>query len=114
MVMTGWPDARMIGADCIDPLTATRYWADPWFAWSRWHDWTSVYGPAWMLTTWGIAKAAGSSLTKAYIELKLVILAIDLTVMGMLDPHAQVPLIAGVCASVLTALIWRKFFSKSG
>src|SRR5205807_2637505 len=33
MVMTGWPVARMIGADCCEPLTATRYLAEPW--WDR-------------------------------------------------------------------------------
>jgi hypothetical protein len=61
-----------------------QYWADPWFPWTRWHGWASVYGPAWMLVTWGVAKAAGRSLTLAVIELKLVILALDVAVMWLL------------------------------
>jgi hypothetical protein len=62
----------------------SRFWADPWFAWTRWHDATSVYGPVWMLITWGVVKTAGNSMTLAIVELKLVILVLDLAVMGLL------------------------------
>src|SRR6266496_1313476 len=45
------------------------FWADPWFAWTRWHSQTSVYGPAWMLVTAAVVKAAGHSLTVAFVSL---------------------------------------------
>jgi len=61
-----------------------RFWADPWFPWSLWHNQTSVYGPAWMLVTAGVARIAGHSLTVAYVSLKLVILALDVTVMALI------------------------------
>jgi hypothetical protein len=77
---------RMQAAHGANPYTIlpSTFWADPWFPWTRWHNQTSVYGPAWMLVTWGVAKTAGRSMVLAFVELKLVILAIDLTVMGLL------------------------------
>jgi hypothetical protein len=77
---------RIQAAHGANPYIAlpNQFWADPWFPWTRWHDQTSVYGPVWMLITWGIGKTAGTSMTLAFVELKLVILAIDLTVMGLL------------------------------
>src|SRR6266699_2403513 len=50
---------------------------------------TSVYGPLWMYTTWGVAKLAGNNMVLAMIQLKLIILAIDLTVMGLLLSQAR-------------------------
>ena len=62
----------------IQPL---RYWTDPWYI-IRWPYQTSVYGPAWTLLSFGVAKAAGSSLTLAVVLMKLAILAMDLSVMA--------------------------------
>ena len=67
----------------------SRFWLDPWFAWTRWHDQTSVYGPLWMLITLGVAKTAGKSLTVAFVQLKLVILALDLAVMWLIVRGAK-------------------------
>src|SRR5436309_6932481 len=53
----------------------SKFWADSWIPWTRWHNQTSVYGPVWMLITWGVVKTAGNSMTLAFVELKLVILA---------------------------------------
>lgn len=77
---------RMQAAHGANPylLRPGTFWADPWFPWTKWHDQTSVYGPLWMFTTWGVAKIAGQSMVLAMVQLKLVILAIDLTVMGLL------------------------------
>jgi Glycosyltransferase family 87 len=77
---------RIQAAHGANPYVAvpSQFWADPWFPWTRWHDAASVYGPVWMLITWGVAKTAGNSMTLAFVEMKLVILAIDLTVMGLL------------------------------
>lgn len=77
---------RMQAAHGANPylIAPATFWADPWFPWIRWSYQTSVYGPAWMLLNWGVAKAAGVSLLRAFVSLKLVILVIDLAVMAML------------------------------
>jgi hypothetical protein len=77
---------RMQAAHGANPyiVLPSTFWADPWFPWTKWHDQTSVYGPLWMFTTWGVAKIAGHSMLLALVQLKLVILTIDLTVMGLL------------------------------
>jgi hypothetical protein len=77
---------RMQAAHGANPyvISPATFWADPWFPWIRWSYQTSVYGPAWMLLNWGVAKTAGASLLRAFVSLKLVILAIDLAVMAML------------------------------
>ena len=62
----------------------SAFWADPWFPWIRWSQQTSVYGPLWMLLTWGAAKVAGSSLAVGFVLLKLVVLGIDLGIMALL------------------------------
>ncbi|MDP8956176.1 MAG: glycosyltransferase 87 family protein [Actinomycetota bacterium] len=62
----------------------SEFWLDRWFAWTRWHDQTSVYGPLWMLITAGVARMAGDSLTLAFMQLKMVILALDVTVMALI------------------------------
>jgi Glycosyltransferase family 87 len=82
---------RMQAAHGANPylLRPRTFWADPWFPWAKWHGQTSVYGPLWMFTTWGVAKIAGNSMTLAMIQLKLVILALDLTVMGLLLSQAR-------------------------
>jgi len=61
----------------------SAFWADQWFPWIRWSQQTSVYGPAWMLVAWGVAKVSGSSLAVAFVLLKFVVLAIDLSIMGL-------------------------------
>ena len=82
---------RMQAAHGANPylLRPRTFWADPWFPWAKWHTQTSVYGPLWMYTTWGVAKLAGNSMVLAMIQLKLIILAIDLTVMGLLLSQAR-------------------------
>src|SRR5207245_2073510 len=51
---------RMQAAHGANPylLQPSTFWADNWFPWIRWSDQTSVYGPVWMLVTWGVAKAS--------------------------------------------------------
>jgi len=82
---------RMQAAHGANPylIAPATFWADPWFAWIRWSNQTSVYGPAWMLVTWGVAKAAGLSLARAFVSLKLVILGLDLAVMWMIVRAAR-------------------------
>jgi hypothetical protein len=77
---------RMQAAHGANPylIAPSTFWADPWFAWIRWSNQTSVYGPAWMLTTWGVAKAAGLSLARAFIMLKLIVIALDFAVMALI------------------------------
>jgi hypothetical protein len=57
---------------------------DPWYIWIRWWDQPSVYGPAWTLITFAVAKVFGGSLAASFVALKLVILAFDLAVMAMI------------------------------
>lgn len=76
----------------VNPNT---FWADPWFPWIRWNTQPSVYGPAWILLSFSVAKAVGNHLILAFATLKLVILALDVAIMGMIvalargksDPH---------------------------
>jgi hypothetical protein len=65
-------------------LNPSIFWADRWFPWIRWSDQTSVYGPVWMLTAWGAAKAAGNSLALGFVLLKGIVLALDLSIMAMI------------------------------
>ncbi len=67
----------------------SEFWLDRWFAWTRWHDQTSVYGPLWMMITHGVAKTAGDSLTLAFMQLKMVILALDIAVMALIVQGAK-------------------------
>jgi hypothetical protein len=62
---------------------------DPWYIWIRWWDQPSVYGPAWTMLTFLIAKAFGGSLAASFVALKLVILALDLGVMAMIVTAAR-------------------------
>jgi alpha-1,6-mannosyltransferase len=62
---------------------------DSWYVWIRWWDQPSVYGPAWTLVTFAIAKVFGGSLTVSFVALKLVILALDLSVMAMIVAAAR-------------------------
>jgi Glycosyltransferase family 87 len=59
------------------------FWADRWLAWVRWRDQPSVYGPVWMLVVRGVAQAAGSSLSVAFVLLKVLILAVDAAVAAL-------------------------------
>jgi len=60
------------------------FWADRWFPWIRWNTQPSVYGPAWILVSAGVVKAAGSSLASAFVGLKLVILALDAAIVALI------------------------------
>src|SRR5439155_3690360 len=62
---------------------------DPWYVWIRWYTQPSVYGPAWTLVTYGVAKAVGGSLSASFVMLKLIILALDLAVMAMIVAAAR-------------------------
>jgi Glycosyltransferase family 87 len=70
---------RMQAAFHANPyvIQPQQYWQDAWYI-IRWPDQTSVYGPVWSLLSFAVAKAAGSSLTRAVVFMKLVILAMDL------------------------------------
>jgi hypothetical protein len=65
----------------VNPNT---FWADPWFPWIRWNTQPSVYGPAWILLSFSVAKVVGGHLTLAFATLKLVILALDVGIMAMI------------------------------
>jgi len=65
----------------VNPNT---FWADPWFPWIRWNTQPSVYGPAWILLSFSVAKIVGGHLTLAFATLKLAILALDVGVMAMI------------------------------
>ncbi len=65
----------------VNPNT---FWADPWFPWIRWNTQPSVYGPAWILLSFSVAKVVGGHLTLAFATLKLAILALDVGVMAMI------------------------------
>jgi hypothetical protein len=59
-------------------------WQDSWYGMIRWPNQTSVYGPVWTMISFGVAKAAGDSLTLGIVFMKLVIFAMDLAVMACL------------------------------
>jgi hypothetical protein len=69
---------------------------DEWYRWVKWPTQTTVYGPAWSLVSYGVAAASGGSHTVAYLLMKLVILALDLSIIWSIlaasrdrpDPHA--------------------------
>src|SRR5256884_755318 len=65
-------------------VNPNRFWADASFPWMRWITQPSVYGPAWILLSFSVAKVIGSHLTLAFATLKLVILALDIAVMAMI------------------------------
>jgi hypothetical protein len=77
---------RMQAAHGANPyvVSPSVFWADQWFPWIRWSQQTSVYGPVWLLTSWGAAKVAGANLALGFVLLKLVILGIDLGIMALL------------------------------
>jgi hypothetical protein len=57
---------------------------DPWYGWIRWPNQTTVYGPVWSMVAYVVALGSGGSHTAGYLLMKLVILALDLTVMRMI------------------------------
>ena len=59
-------------------------WWDPWYSWVKWPTQTTVYGPVWSLLAYGVALLSGGSHTAAYLLMKLVIFALDLSVMLMI------------------------------
>jgi hypothetical protein len=63
----------------VNPST---FWADPWFPWIRWNTQPSVYGPAWILLSFGVVKAAGNSLAQAFVGMKLAVLVLDAAVVA--------------------------------
>jgi glycosyl transferase family 87 len=77
---------RMQAVHGANPFTVnpSTFWADPWFPWIRWNTQPSVYGPAWILLSFGVVKAAGNNLAHAFVGLKLAILALDATVVALI------------------------------
>jgi hypothetical protein len=65
-------------------VNPSAFWADPWFPWIRWNTQPSVYGPAWILLSFGVVKATGDSLAHAFVGLKLVILLLDAAIVGLI------------------------------
>jgi Glycosyltransferase family 87 len=49
-----------------------RFAGDPWFAWMRWPDQVSVYGPIWTVLTGGAAAISGGSLAGAFVLAKVL------------------------------------------
>src|SRR5437588_5874332 len=82
---------RMQAAHGANPYLVgpAAFWADQWFPWIRWSQQTSVYGPIWMLIAWGVAKVAGSNLALGFVLFKLVVLALDLSVMALIATAAK-------------------------
>jgi hypothetical protein len=66
-----------------------EFWKDPWFPWTRWYDQPSVYGPVWVGITGLVAALSGGSLTVAFLELKAVVLALDLAVVALVLAAAR-------------------------
>jgi len=75
---------RMQAVHGANPFTVnpSTFWADPWFPWIRWNTQPSAYGPAWILLSFGIVKAAGNSLAQAFVGLKLAVLVLDAAVVA--------------------------------
>lgn len=75
---------RMQAVHGANPFTVnpSTFWADPWFPWIRWNTQRSVYGPAWILLSFGVVKAAGNSLAQAFVGMKLAVLALDAAVVA--------------------------------
>ena len=75
---------RMQAAYHANPyaIQPVRYWLDRWYGMIQWPTQTSVYGPAWTLLAFGVARAAGSNLSMAVVLMKLAILAMDLGVIA--------------------------------
>jgi hypothetical protein len=65
-------------------ISPRALWADPWFPWIRWNAQLSVYGPAWILASSAVVKLAGGGLATAYLAMKLVILALDAAIVGLI------------------------------
>jgi len=62
---------------------------DPWRAWALWDNTLSVYGPVWTLLTAGVAKAAGQSLTAAFLAIKTIAAGLALLTAGLLAASAR-------------------------
>jgi hypothetical protein len=65
-------------------ISPRALWADPWFPWIQWNAQLSVYGPAWILASSAVVKVAGGGLATAYVAMKLVILALDAAIVGLI------------------------------
>lgn len=77
---------RMQAAHGANPFVDVpiEFWKDTWFPWTRWYDQPSVYGPVWVGITGVVAALSASSLTVAFLELKLAVLALDLAVLALI------------------------------
>ena len=62
---------------------------DPWRPWALWDNTRSVYGPLWTLLTVGVVKAAGKSLTAAFLLMKTLAAALALAATGLLAASAR-------------------------
>lgn len=65
----------------MEPLA---FASDPWFGYITWTTQPTVYGPAWTYLTTTLVALSGSSLVAAFLATKLLVLALDLAVMGLL------------------------------
>ena len=63
--------------------------SDPWFAWVRWPDQVSVYGPLWTLLSAGIVRAAGESIGLALAVTKVVTAGVIAAALGALIVAAR-------------------------
>jgi alpha-1,6-mannosyltransferase len=53
-----------------------RFASDPWFAWLRWPDQPSVYGPLWTMVSGGIVRISGGSLLAAVLLVKAFVVGL--------------------------------------
>ena len=66
-----------------------RFASDPWFAWVRWPDQPSVYGPVWTLLSSGPARISGGSLSTAFAVAKVAVAALGAATMAGLIRAAR-------------------------
>ena len=66
-----------------------RFGSDPWFAWMRWPDQPSVYGPLWTMLTGGIARLSGESLMGALLLVKAAVVGLTTVAVAGLVREAQ-------------------------
>ncbi|MGH2724396.1 MAG: hypothetical protein ACRDI0_09060 [Actinomycetota bacterium] len=63
---------KMTGAGVNPYVVAPFRFDDPWLAFSRWDDTTTVYGPVWTLLTAGVTRLAGDSLLGGFLGVKVL------------------------------------------
>ena len=66
-----------------------RFGSDPWFAWMRWPDQPSVYGPLWTMLTGGIVRMSAESLMGALLLMKAAVVGLTTAALAGLVREAR-------------------------